>query len=108
MDSASRLLASPKHSVENTHPGVANHRDVRTAGKKQSCRKEAIGVESFTITIRTKAGAHWPIVVELSGAKTPLPIRREGMLELDLEALWTQVTPRYYWTIMGQVPLPCC
>jgi hypothetical protein len=49
-------------------------------------------MESFTITIRSKVGAHWPIVVELSGAKTPLVIRREGVLELDLEALWTQVT----------------
>src|SRR2546428_68074 len=75
---------------------------VRTAGTKQSCRKEAIRIESFTITIQRKVGMYWPIVVELSGTKTPLPIRREGVLELDLEALWTQVTPRDYGTMLGQ------
>ena len=59
-------------------------------------------MESFTITIRSKVGAHWPIVVELSGEKTPLVIRREGVLELNLEALSTQVTPRDYGTMLGQ------
>jgi hypothetical protein len=59
-------------------------------------------VESFAITIQRKAGTSWPIVVELSGARTPLPIRREGVLELDLEALATQVTPRDYGTMLGQ------
>jgi hypothetical protein len=71
-------------------------------GRHEQSRKEAIRVESFAITIRSKVGASWPIVVELSGAKTPLPIRREGVLELDLEALSTQVTPRDYGMLLGQ------
>jgi hypothetical protein len=59
-------------------------------------------VESFAITIQRKIGPSWPIVVELSGTKTPLPIRREGTLELDLEALATQGTARDYGTRLGQ------
>src|SRR5690242_11253619 len=102
MQSASGFLVSPKHSVENAHLEVRNHQWCSYGSTQQSCREEAVRVESFAITIQRKVGTSWPIVVELSGTKTPLPIRREGMLELDLEALSTQVTPRDYGTMLGQ------
>src|SRR5438128_4526307 len=59
-------------------------------------------MNTFAITIQRKAETGWPVVVELGEEKTPLVVRYDGVLELDLTSLQSQVTPRDYGMLLGQ------
>src|SRR5262245_39395853 len=56
----------------------------------------------FQITIQRKSGEGWPIVVEQSRADGSLPIRGEGVLQLNEQALRLEATPEAYGTRLGQ------
>src|SRR5438067_1272471 len=54
------------------------------------------------MTVQRASEEGWPVVVEWSDAKTSLPVRNEGLLQLDQAVLNSQITPRDYGTILGQ------
>lgn len=58
-------------------------------------------MNTFEITIQRKSGDSWPVVVEQSGSDTLLPVRNDGVLELDVAALSQQFSPRDYGTMLG-------
>ncbi len=57
---------------------------------------------TFEITIQRKSTVGWPVVVEQSAPGQFLPIRIEGLLQLDLEILQAPSTPLDYDRILGQ------
>ena len=57
---------------------------------------------TFEITIQRKSTVGWPVVVEQSAPGQFLPMRIEGLLQLDLEILRAQRTPLDYGTALGQ------
>ena len=57
---------------------------------------------TFEITIQRKGTVGWPVVVEQSAPGQFLPMRIEGLLQLDLEILRAQSTPLDYGTVLGQ------
>src|SRR5262245_14219216 len=62
-------------------------------------------MNTFEITVQRKAGPAWPIVVEQSASGVFLPVRDEGLLQVDLEQFKTQLLqspPREYGTLLGQ------
>jgi WD40 repeat protein len=63
-------------------------------------------VNTFEITVQRKSGKQWPIVVEQSAAGVFLPVRAEGVLEVDLNEfkaqLNSQTSAREYGTLLGQ------
>jgi hypothetical protein len=63
-------------------------------------------MNTFEITVQRKSGNTWPIVVEQSAAGVFLPVRAEGVLEVDLNEftsqLNSQISPREYGTLLGQ------
>src|SRR5437879_2866017 len=59
-------------------------------------------MNTFEITVQRKLDTHWPVVVERSASGAFLPVRREGILHLDLVELTSQSTPRDYGTVLGK------
>ena len=57
---------------------------------------------TFEITIQRKSTVGWPVVVEQSAPGQFLPMRIEGLLQLDLEILRAQSTPLGYGRVLGQ------
>lgn len=59
-------------------------------------------MHTFEIRIQRKAGESWPVVVEQGESAVFLPVRREGVLQLDLVELRSQVPPRDYGSVLGK------
>ena len=59
-------------------------------------------MHTFEITIQRKSGESWPVVAEQSEAGVFLPVRDEGILQLDPVELRSQGTPKDYGTALGK------
>jgi WD40 repeat protein len=64
-------------------------------------------MNTFEITLQRQSGNTWPIVVEQSAAGVFLPVRYEGVLQVDLEEFKAQLrtsltSAREYGTLLGQ------
>ena len=59
-------------------------------------------MNTFEITIQRKSGDGWPVVVEHSKAGVFLPVRSEGLLQLDQIELRMQTGPLDYGILLGQ------
>jgi WD40 repeat protein/energy-coupling factor transporter ATP-binding protein EcfA2 len=63
-------------------------------------------VNTFQITVQRKSANGWPIVVEQSAAGVFLPVRDEGVLEVNLDEFKTeldsQTEARAYGTLLGK------
>jgi CHAT domain len=62
-------------------------------------------MNTFEITIQRKADNLWPVVVEQSASDVFLPVRDEGVLQVDLQELKAQLlqsTPKEYGTLLGR------
>ena len=59
-------------------------------------------MNTFEITVQREAGDGWPVVVEQSRPGVFLPVRGEGILQLDRVELRSQTTARDYGTVLGR------
>src|SRR4051812_17044192 len=63
-------------------------------------------MNTVEITVQRKSGAFWPIVVEQTAAGVFLPVRDEGVLQVNLEEfreqLNSQTSAKEYGTLLGQ------
>src|SRR5438445_721711 len=68
--------------------------------------RQALCMDTFEITVQRKAGNAWPIVVEQSASGVFLPVRNEGLLQIELGEFRTQLniqsTSREYGTLLGR------
>ena len=56
---------------------------------------------TFTILVRS-GGPPWPVEVEYAAGGESLPVMAAGALELDLEALTAEGSPRSYGVRLGE------
>ena len=59
-------------------------------------------MNTFEITIQRKAGDSWPVIAEQSRPGSYLPVRTEGVLNVDPERLLALLDPLAYGTHLGQ------
>jgi WD40 repeat protein len=59
-------------------------------------------VNILEITIQRGSGDAWPVAAEHSTSGAFLPVRSEGVLQIDLAELRAQVDPRGYGTLLGR------
>ena len=59
-------------------------------------------MHTLQITVQRKVGEVWPVVAEQTAPGQFLPMRNEGLLRLDVDALRVQPTPLAYGTALGE------
>jgi hypothetical protein len=62
-------------------------------------------MNTLEITVQRREGNGWPVVVEQSGSGVFLPVRHEGLLQVDIEfktQLLQSILPKEYGTLLGQ------
>jgi hypothetical protein len=59
-------------------------------------------MNTFEISVQRRMGDSWPVVVEQSATAVFLPVRHEGVLQLDLTELDRQTTPKEYGLVLGK------